>query len=335
MEKLLTIIVPSYNVESFLDDVLKTYIIPEAFPLFEVIVVNDGSVDRTQEIAESYQQRYPECFVVINKENGGHGSTINTGIRHARGKYIRVIDGDDWVDSACLKNYLEKLKGLDADLILSPFNRVGNDGSLLKAYSLPQGCPECTALSALEGLKWFNDLYRMHAIAVKTEILRQIPAISEHCFYVDIEFISFPLKFIKTIAFINETVYQYRFGLEGQSVSQSSMQRNRAQHYHVIVRVLSYFADCLGNPPFAYIHPSLIRMVNTQFEIYLSMPISPTVHKEMSAYTDSLKREAPWIVSEIPYWKYQLLLRNNSYPVYCFAAILTQLRMKQLIRHAD
>ena len=65
-----------------------------------MLVVNDGSSDRTVEIAEKYVQKYPDIFRVINKENGGHGSTINRGIEEARGTYFKVVDGDDWVDGA-------------------------------------------------------------------------------------------------------------------------------------------------------------------------------------------------------------------------------------------
>ena len=74
---------------------LSSFVKPKALPEIEVLVVNDGSSDRTVEIAEGYVKKYPEIFRVISKENGGHGSTINRGIQEARGTYFKVVDGDD------------------------------------------------------------------------------------------------------------------------------------------------------------------------------------------------------------------------------------------------
>ena len=85
MDKLLTVVIPAYNIEKYEEQCLSSFVKPKALPEIEVLVVNDGSSDRTVEIAEKYVQKYPDIFRVINKENGGHGSTINRGIEEARG----------------------------------------------------------------------------------------------------------------------------------------------------------------------------------------------------------------------------------------------------------
>ena len=87
MEKTLTIIVPSYNSEAFLKKCLESFLVAEDIRGgLEVIIVNDGSMDGTQEVAEGYCNKYPDTFRVIRKENGGHGSAINTGAAAAAGK---------------------------------------------------------------------------------------------------------------------------------------------------------------------------------------------------------------------------------------------------------
>ena len=94
MKPILSVVVPSYNVEQYLDKGLTSYSDDRFNGRLEIIVVNDGSKDKTQEIAEGYAKRFPNIFKVINKENGGHGSAVNAGIDNATGKYFRIIDGE-------------------------------------------------------------------------------------------------------------------------------------------------------------------------------------------------------------------------------------------------
>ena len=93
----LSIIVPIYNVEDYLDECLKSiYKIKNL--RYEVILVNDGSKDKSDVIIERFKEKYPEKTVVITKENGGLSSARNAGLRLAKGKYISFIDSDDFID---------------------------------------------------------------------------------------------------------------------------------------------------------------------------------------------------------------------------------------------
>ena len=96
LNTILSIAVPSYNVEKYLDKCLTSFSDERFNDRLEVIVVNDGSKDNTQQIAEGYIARFPRIFRLINKENGGHGSAVNAGIENATGKYFRIVEGDDW-----------------------------------------------------------------------------------------------------------------------------------------------------------------------------------------------------------------------------------------------
>ena len=81
----------------------------------EIIVVNDGSKDGTQEIAERYQEKYPTIVKAVEKPNGGHGDAVNCGLEHATGKYFKVVDSDDWVDEEALLKVLDTIKGFVKD----------------------------------------------------------------------------------------------------------------------------------------------------------------------------------------------------------------------------
>ena len=142
MEKIISFIIPSYNVENCLPVCLDSFLIQESegFSQLEVIVVDDGSRDRTAEIAGSYVKRFPSVYRLIQKENGGHGSAINAGSQAASGKYMKVVDADDWVVTENLGELLKKLAKCHSDVVLTPFHQVHmKDGSreIWKMY-----CPE-------------------------------------------------------------------------------------------------------------------------------------------------------------------------------------------------
>ena len=123
-QKNLTVIVPVYKVEPYINKCLDSLLVPEEIRKdLEVIIINDGTPDRSAEMARAYERNYPATFRVIDKSNGGHGSAWNLGLKEANGKYIRFLDSDDWVDTAEFTRLLSRLKELDVDLVLSHYNR--------------------------------------------------------------------------------------------------------------------------------------------------------------------------------------------------------------------
>ncbi|MCL2190063.1 MAG: glycosyltransferase family 2 protein, partial [Defluviitaleaceae bacterium] len=93
---IITFIVPAYNSEGTLEKCLHSLLDKQSQSKIEILIVNDGSTDSTAEIAQVFVNKHPNCRL-INKENGGHGSVINVASKLASGKYIKVIDSDDWV----------------------------------------------------------------------------------------------------------------------------------------------------------------------------------------------------------------------------------------------
>lgn len=124
MEKLLTVAVPAYNADWCIEKCLSSFVDEGVISALEVIVVNDGSTDSTAEIAAEFAARYPDTFRVINKANGGHGSGINVAIAHAKGKYFKVVDADDWVITQNLAPYLKYLSENTADVVLTHYHTV-------------------------------------------------------------------------------------------------------------------------------------------------------------------------------------------------------------------
>ena len=103
MGKILTISVAAYNVENYIRDTLESLVIPELLDDLEIFIIDDGGTDKTLAIAKEYELKYPNTFHAIHKSNGGYGTTVNWSIKNATGKYIKLVDGDDWIDANGLK----------------------------------------------------------------------------------------------------------------------------------------------------------------------------------------------------------------------------------------
>ena len=124
MEKILTISIAAYNAEKYISKCLDSLLNTRVRDQLEIIIVNDGSTDDTLIIAQRYYVNYPNIIKIIDKENGGHGSTINASIKEATGKYYKIIDSDDWVDENGLEKLVDYLSYHNVDMVLNPFNEV-------------------------------------------------------------------------------------------------------------------------------------------------------------------------------------------------------------------
>ena len=111
--KYISFAIPCYNSEAYMEKAINSILVGGED--VEIIVVNDGSKDGTQEIAERYQGKYPTIVKAVAKPNGGHGDAVNCGLEHATGKYFKVVDSDDWVDEEALLKVLDTIKGFVKD----------------------------------------------------------------------------------------------------------------------------------------------------------------------------------------------------------------------------
>lgn len=327
MEKILTIVVPSYNAEKYLQDNLDSFCIEELLPDIEVLIINDGSTDRTVHIAESYVQTYPDTYKVINKENGGHGSGINCGIQHASGIYFKVVDADDWVDPDAFRRLVDALRQKPADVVYSGFLWAYDEGQEKKE----QYATKAEMTVPFEGVVYgkvyeFDEaapsLYmKMHNMTIRTEILRQNGIrMDEKCFYVDTEYITYPIPYVQTICFVEGYVYRYRIGRQGQSVGIEKMQQYE-NHYDRVMASLLNFYEKLGNgipctaPRKRYIAGIIARVAAGKIKIMLSFPRSSQKKKELRMFDEHLRTHYP----EVYYGninKAITLLRKSRYWLY-------------------
>lgn len=118
MDKILTVAVCAYNMEDYLGEALESCMIPSVDKI-EVLIMNDGSTDHTEDIANTFCDRNPETFRLVTKPNGGWGSNVNLATQLATGKYFRILDADDWFDKENLEKFVQHLLKTDAEVISS------------------------------------------------------------------------------------------------------------------------------------------------------------------------------------------------------------------------
>ncbi|MDE5823515.1 MAG: glycosyltransferase [Lachnospiraceae bacterium] len=129
MNKLLSIIIPVYNVEKYITKCLKSILTvnAETLELIEVLVVDDGSTDQSGRIADEFARKY-QCVNVIHKQNEGVAAARNTGIHRAHGKWLYFVDSDDWLEKGGVRGICEVVqKHTDVDvLLMEAYQNVGH-----------------------------------------------------------------------------------------------------------------------------------------------------------------------------------------------------------------
>lgn len=245
--KVLSIIVPVYNTEKYLRRCLDSILVNEALPYFEAILVNDGSKDHSADIIREYQQKFPDNIVFIDKENGGHGSTINAGLKVASGKYLRVLDSDDWFDSYHFIQYLKALEDCDEDLVLTPYTQeytyTGATFEYDYSYLKHNHLYHANELEFDQGMMY----YTLASSSYKVSVLRKCGlSLFEKTFYVDMQYNIFPIPYLDTIRFLNYEVYRYFMGRPNQSMSQENLMRNLPNHEKVLKFLVDYYASFKG-----------------------------------------------------------------------------------------
>lgn len=246
--KLLSFAVPSYNSEEYLGRCLDSLVL--GGDEVEVIVVNDGSKDGTEEVGKSYEKKYPGIVRVVSQENGGHGEAVNTGLKHAAGVYFKVVDSDDKVDPKAYKKILAVLRSLneqekDVDMMLSNFVYDKQGASHKKVMSYRHAIPKNRIFTWDDKLTFKIGQYiLMHSVIYRTEMLRESGMVlPKHTFYVDNIFVFQPLVYVKTAYYLDVNFYLYYIGREDQSVNEKVMIKRIDQQIKVNKIMIDYLVE--------------------------------------------------------------------------------------------
>jgi glycosyltransferase involved in cell wall biosynthesis len=280
MDKLLTVSIAAYNVEKYIKEALEPFTQAGVYEYVEVIVIDDGGTDNTYSIAREYEKQYQDTFRVIHKENGGWGSTVNLGIRLAKGKYFKVLDGDDFFDKNTLESFVDVLNQSTADLIYTPAIMFDNQSrDIVKKLE-----PEI-------GVVPDKIAPQMHCCAFRTEVLKKSNIrITENCYYTDTEYVLKALINVRTVQFWDKSVYYYRVSREGQSVSISGYRKHYKEHEKVLFSLLEYYNTLKLKSSLSDIFSRRLQeLVDEQYRIYLRLEPTKRHRAELIEYDRKIK----------------------------------------------
>lgn len=239
MEKILSIIIPTYNMEALLPRCLDSLLINQNFEALDILVVNDGSTDRSSEIGHKYESHYPGVIRVLDKPNGNYGSCINAGLKVAVGKYVKVLDSDDFFATNQLEKLVASMLVYDADVVYSDFTVLYDTRTDLRK-SLVSDISD--KILSLDTFPIPAALVSMHAMAYRTELLRTIGYVqTEGISYTDQEWIFFPMFYAKTMVYLPYNVYQYVMGRVGQTMDPEMLLRSYSHTLKGVLRMMEYY----------------------------------------------------------------------------------------------
>ena len=249
--KLLSIAIPCYNSEAYMEKCIDSLLVGGED--VEILVVDDGSSDRTAEIADVYAEKYPTIVKAIHQENGGHGEAVNAGIRNATGLYFKVVDSDDWVNAEAyaqiLKTLEELIRGSETvDLLISNFvyEKQGAKGKRVMQY---RHCLPVNEVFGWNKVHMHKGKYLlMHSMIYRTKLLHDCGLeLPKHTFYVDNIFAFEPLVHVKKMYYLDVNFYRYFIGREDQSVNEAVMIKRIDQQLRVNRIMVDVFHRCRCN----------------------------------------------------------------------------------------
>ena len=298
MEKVLTIIIPIYNVEKYIRQCLDSIILDEEqMKYLEVVIVNDGTPDMSGVIAHEYESRYPQSIKVIDKENGGHGSAWNVGLKNTNGKYVRFLDSDDWLSN--LSSFMEELKSHDEDLIfthLIKFDEQSKSSSVNKIQNIEYNKTYITSTFSYIETGNHCNIYNFWHCTYKRDIFKgEQPMFVEKVFYDDAILFVAPFVLGNTMVFIDTELYNYRIGQSGQSVN-VNVERKHAHDYIKVSKGLIEFANRhkdLNKVQTKQRDTFLSKYIKNRFSLFSLLP-----YQEFKVVVDDL---LPYIIKNAPY----------------------------------
>lgn len=334
MKKLLSVIVPAYKVEKYIQECLESLLVPDSLhPKYEVYVINDGTPDSSAEIARTFQTRYPSVFKVIDKENGGHGSVWNMGLSMCEGKYVLFLDSDDHVEN--LDRLISFLDTSDADLVMTDkvvFIDGTTSSKTIKIAGVAPG-----KVYSLDQEAWSyrgNGIFNAHfqSCVYKTDVLRRFgPLFIEKSYYDDIILFVAPLIGGTTYTYTDFALYHYREGRAGQTMDSAVIRKNMKMQLRQREYAVFFAGDYLpqiSGPRKALVEGVVRRICKTFCDYIYKLPSSeeiPMLEEWVSFVKENVSswKKVPEIslYGEMPFALYRLAIKTKNACVRFFQKI--------------
>lgn len=288
MRKLLSIVIPVYKVEPYINKCLDSLLLykqnekgeqvldDDLMSLMDILIINDGTPDRSAELSRVYVKKYPQYFRQIDKENGGHGSVWNMGVELAQGKYLRFLDSDDWLQNLDL--FLIKLQQTDSDLILTMTRDHCENNEVWVQQIIDMKFYHSYDADKFDWLGNRTHNYLLHhCCTYKTEVFRQfMPGLFlEKQPYDDV--VLWPAAMIgaKSIEAFDFPLYNYLMDRPGQSISKEVQMRNLDASVKTQKHTIEFYEHHpveQGTTKDAFIKTKLPKAYNWGYRRFVELP---------------------------------------------------------------
>lgn len=193
-----SVVVPIYNVEKYLARCLDS-LVTQTIDIYEIILVNDGSTDNSQMIADNYVAKYPHLIRSYYKSNGGLSSARNYGMQFVTGEYIGFVDSDDWVSPDMFRLMYDNAKHNNSDVVCCGYHEIFSDR---ENYHLPRYLGYKSCRYKIEVVSW-NKIYRTSLIR-KNNLSFLLGVLHE-----DFDFTTRVMSLTRKVSFIDDYLYNY------------------------------------------------------------------------------------------------------------------------------
>lgn len=304
--KILSVVIPTYNTELYMRRCLDSLTYDQkTLNELDVIVVNDGGTDQSSSIAHEYESKYPKSIRVIDKENGGHGSTINVGVSKAVGKFVKILDSDDWFNIVDLPQFVANLQKETADIVITNYQRVFLFDESEMNFIFVQG-GDIKAKPLADAVDEINDpdfffKFSMPSMAIKTQLLQKNwnDGLLEKTFYVDQQFVAKILKCSSTYAVYDLNIYRHFIGRPEQSIGTESFFCHRSDHERVLRKLLTSYKASRDNTYKTILKKQISLMIKTQLDIYSGhRRLTGSQKDEIRKFKTFLNTEYPEFIQE-------------------------------------
>jgi len=241
MNKLLSVIIPVYDVEDYINKCLDSLLVPTSqLELLDVVVVNDGTPDRSADMAREYEKKYPGSFRVIDQENRGHGGAWNHGTELAEGKYLFYLDSDDWFNTDDFSKLISYLEHCDVDMVLLDrkkyYAQKDSYEDIVLVNMVPDQVYDANTYDWLGCGNGPNITYAHNTVYRTAMMQRYLPLFCEHVMYDDVSLQVIPIAIANSFVYTKLDVYRYYIGRAGQSFDP----KVRAKHGDHVTTVLKF-----------------------------------------------------------------------------------------------
>lgn len=220
MEALVSVIIPMYNVEKYIDECIKS-VINQTYKNLEIILINDGSTDNSYDICKKYSETDAR-IILINKENGGSASAKNFGLKIAKGDYITFVDSDDFIQNDMIEYMLNKIEKTKADIIQCDFISLYKDSKVISKSGITEETISSQMFLKLFLTEWKNSLFWNKLF--KKEVIKGVYFKEGRC--IDDEFFTYKCVIkSRSVTLSDKIVYNYRIRKSGVMRSEKSQKQ--------------------------------------------------------------------------------------------------------------